>query len=110
MMKFITTLALLLATAPAQAANMCIDIRDVLSSKSPDGKTLVFRMKDGRTLVNHLRGNCPDLKFFGFAWQSHSGDTHVCENEDSFKVMQSMEVCVLGKFDQPVIDKPASNG
>jgi hypothetical protein len=109
MMKFVTALVLLLATAPAQAANMCIDIRDVVSSKSTDGKTLVFKMKDGHTLVNHLRGNCPDLKFFGFAWRTHSGDTHVCENEDSFNVMQSMEICVLGKFDPPVMDKHASN-
>ena len=35
-----------------------------------DGKTMVFKMKDGRTLVNHLHGICPDLKFNGFAWQS----------------------------------------
>jgi len=108
-MKFVAALALLLPAAPAQAANICIDIRDVLSSKSTDGKTLVFKMKDGHTLVNHLRGNCPDLKFNGFAWQTHSGDTHVCENEDSFSVMQSLEICVLGKFDQPVMEKHVPN-
>jgi len=85
--------------APAQAANTCIDTRKIDSSKSTDGKTMMFKMKDGTTLVNHLRGICPDLKFNGFAWQTHSGDSRVCENEDTFQVLQSMQVCTLGKFD-----------
>ena len=42
--------------APAYAENMCIDTRDIVSSKSKDGKTMVFKMRDGRTLVNHLQG------------------------------------------------------
>jgi hypothetical protein len=107
----ISTLALsgLVLAAPAMAANMCIELRDIDSSKSTDGKTLVFKMKDGRTLVNHLQGRCPDLKYFGLAWRTHSGDTHVCENEDSFSVLQSMQVCVLGKFDAPVMEKRAAN-
>ena len=100
MKKFFTALVLVAAAAvPAQAANMCLDLRDIVSSKSTDGKTMVFQMKDGRTLVNHLRGSCPDLKFMGFAWQTHSGDTKVCENEQSLQVLQSPQICVLGKFD-----------
>ena len=94
--------------APATAANICIDTREVVSSKSTDGKILVFKMKDGTTLVNHLQGSCPDLKFNGFVWQSHSGDTKVCENEQSFQVLQSMQVCVLGKFDAPILEKRAA--
>ena len=100
-------LAGVVAAAPASAANMCIDMRDIASSKSTDGKTMVFKMKDGRTLVNHLQGSCPDLKFYGFAWRSHSGDTKVCENEESFNVLESMQVCVLGKFD--AADRQAAN-
>ena len=111
MKKIVTALALAgwVAAAPAYAANICIDTRDVVSSKSTDGKTLVFKMKDGTTLVNHLHGICPDLKYNGFVWQSHSGDTRVCENEQSFSVLQSGQVCVLGKFDAPV-DKQAMSG
>jgi hypothetical protein len=102
MKKMFTALVLLAAAGvPAQAANMCIDMRDIVSSKSTDGRTMVFQMKDGRTLVNHLQGYCPDLKFMGFAWLAHSGDTRVCENEQSFQVIQSPQVCVLGKFDAP---------
>jgi len=98
-----------IATGPAYAVNSCIDTRDIVSSKSTDGKTMVFKMKDGTTLVNHLKGICPDLKFNGFAWQTHSGDNRVCENENSFNVLQSMQVCVLGKFDPPVAEKRAAN-
>src|SRR5690348_9529701 len=96
---------LFLAGAPAHAANMCIDLRDIDSSKSTDGKTMVFKMKDGTTLVNHLQGSCPDLRYMGFAWRTHAGDTKVCEHEQSFQVIQSPQVCVLGKFDPPVTTK-----
>jgi hypothetical protein len=102
-------LAGLVLAVPAHAANICIDTRKIDSSKSTDGKIMVFKMKDGTTLVNHLKGSCPDLKFNGFAWQTHSGDTRVCENEDSFNVLQSMQVCVLGKFDPPVMENHARN-
>jgi hypothetical protein len=97
-MRKLLILLVLTAAAPAYA-NTCIDTRQIDSSKSRDGHTMVFKMKDGTTLVNHLRGTCPDLKFNGFAWHTHSGDNKVCENEDSFQVLQSMQVCMLGKFD-----------
>jgi len=111
MRKIVTVLALAGVgfAAPAMAAKTCIDMRDIVSSKSTDGKTMVFKMKDGRTLVNHLQGSCPDLKYNGFAWQSHSGDSKVCENEQSFQVLQSMQICVLGKFDAPTMEKHAAN-
>jgi len=88
--------------APAYAGT-CVDLRDIDSSQSKDGRTMLFKMKDGTSMVNHLQGYCPDLKYFGFAWKTHSGSTKVCENEDSFSVIQSMQVCVLGKFDPPQV-------
>jgi hypothetical protein len=109
MKKIVMVLALVVVSAPAFAANICIDTRDVVSSKSKDGKTMVFKMKDGTTLVNHLQGTCPDLKFNGFSWVSHSGDTKVCENEQSLSVLQSGQICVLGKFDAPTMEKHAAN-
>jgi hypothetical protein len=111
MRKILTVLVLagVAASAPAYAANMCIDVRDIVSNQSKDGKTMVFKMKDGRTLVNHLQGVCPDLKFYGVVWQLHSGDTKVCEREQSFGVVNSPEICVLGKFDEPTTEKHAAN-
>ena len=104
MKKSLVLFALAAAAFAAPAyANTCVDLRDIDSSKSTDGRTMVFKMKNGTSMVNHLQGYCPDLKYFGLAWKTHSGDTKVCENEDSFSVLQSMQTCVLGKFDAPVV-------
>ncbi len=34
-----------------------------------DGKTMVFKMRNGTTYINHLRGACPGLRFNGFSWE-----------------------------------------
>ena len=102
MKTFITALVLAgVAIAGPASAKMCIDTRDIISSKSEDGKVMVFEMKNGQTLVNRLQGQCPDLKYNGFVWQLRSGDTMVCEKGQSFQVLQSGQVCVLGAFDPP---------
>jgi hypothetical protein len=104
------TLAGILAGLAAPAyANICLDTRKMVSSASKDGRIMVFKMRDGTTWVNHLRGYCPDLKFTGFAWRLQAGDTNVCENENTFSVLQSAESCTLGKFDAPIMEKRAAN-
>jgi len=108
-MKTLMTALVLLAIAGPVSAKTCIDTRDIVSSKSQDGKTMVFKMKNGQTLVNHLRGSCPDLKYNGYVWQLRSGDTKVCENAQSFQVIQSGQVCILGPFDKPVERRAATN-
>lgn len=86
-------------TLPASAKNMCLDTRNISSSDSRDGKTMTFKMKDGRTLVNHLQGYCPNLKFNGFAWKLPTGTNQVCERESSFVTLTGAQTCTLGKFD-----------
>ena len=112
MKTFVAILALTGMTfaAPALAATTCIQTRDIVSSNSDDGKLLVFKLKNGQTMVNHLRGSCPDLRFNGYVWVLRSGDTKVCENQQSLRVLQSGQVCVLGKFDAPVMSHPVSKG
>ena len=106
MKRFVTGLILAgVAAASPALAGVCIESRDIVSSKSTDGKTMVFKMRDGRTFVNHLQGVCPDLKFNGFSWVLRGGDTKVCEREQTLRVIQSGEVCVLGKFDPPTMSK-----
>ena len=100
---------LVCATVPALADRTCIDTRDIVSSKSTDGKTLVFKMRDGTTLVNHLQGVCSDLKFEGFSWVLRSGDNQVCEQMQSLHVIHSPQICTLGKFDPPKMEKHAAN-
>ena len=96
--------ALMLAITPAAAASRCIDVRDIDSSKSTDGRTMVFKMKDGTVLVNHLQGFCPDLRYTGFAWVLQGGDINACERQSTFRVLQSSQICTLGKFDPPAPD------
>jgi len=96
--------ALLLAgglSASPALARVCINTRDIVGSDSKDGKTLVFTMRDGKILRNHLQGTCSDLRFNGFEWVIRGGDDQVCEGMQSLRVLRSGQVCVLGKFDPP---------
>jgi hypothetical protein len=89
--------------APGQppAQKICLNNQDVQSASSNDGKTMVFRMRNGTTYINHLRGSCPGLRFNGFAWELR-GIADICENQQTLRVLRSGEVCMLGKFDAPL--------
>jgi len=105
-MKTIFAAMMLVAvTAMPAAATVCIHQRDIAGTSSKDGKNLTFRMNDGRVLVNHLQGICTDLRFNGFVWNVPATE-EICENQQSLHVLQSGQVCVLGKFDV-VKDRPA---
>jgi len=93
-----------LAATPA-SARVCLNTRDIVGSSSKDGKILDFTMRDGTLYRNHLQGVCTDLKFEGFVWTIR-GPEEVCENMQSLRVINSGQVCVLGKFDPPVPKTP----
>jgi hypothetical protein len=106
MKKFLTGLCLAASAAaatmtlatPAQA--LCVSERDVVSTTpSNDGKLLTLKMRDGRVLVNHLQGVCSDLRFNGFTWVLR-GTNDICENQQTIRVLQSGQTCVLGRFEQ----------
>ena len=101
-------LGTIVSISPALAKSTCVRTRDIESTTSKDGKTLVFKMRDGSTLVNHLKGICPNLKYDGFSWVIRGGIDEVCENQQSLHVLRSGELCLLGKFDQPT-NKPKPN-
>ena len=106
MKTIISAFALVAATAMPASANMCVMQRDILSTHSDDGKNLTFKMRDGRTLVNHLQGICTDLRYEGFVWNV-PGTEDICEYQQSFRVIQSGQSCTLGKF-EVVKDKQAA--
>ena len=106
-MKTMIAAAIALAAAAVPAsANMCVMQRDIVSTHSEDGKNLFFKMRDGRTLVNHLQGICTDLRYEGFVWNV-PGTEDICEYQQSFRVIQSGQSCTLGKF-EVVKDKQAA--
>lgn len=89
------------AAQPAPAKRICLNNQDVRSAQSSDGKTMVFKMRNGTTYINHLRGACPSLRFNGFAWELR-GIADICENQQTLRVLRTGEVCMLGKFDPPL--------
>jgi hypothetical protein len=106
MKTIIVAIALAAITAmPAFAATMCVQQRDIVSTHSDDGKNMTFKMNDGRVLVNHLQGICTDLRYEGFVWNV-PGTQEICEDQQTFRVIQSGQSCTLGKF-EVVKDKPA---
>ena len=106
MKTIIAAIALVAATAMPASAGMCVMQRDILSTHSEDGKNLTFKMRDGRTLVNHLQGICTDLRYEGFVW-TVPGTEDICEYQQSFRVIQSGQSCTLGKFEVVKDDKAA---
>jgi len=113
MRKFVTAAAVLAAlgsmAVPASAANICINTRNIVDTRfQDDGKAIFFHLYDGSTWRNDLKGNCPDLRFYGFAWSVRNPDGTVCENTQPLHVLHSGQTCVLGKFTQvsPPRNKP----
>jgi hypothetical protein len=91
----------LIAASPAAAQKVCLDNQQVESARSDDGKTMIFKMRNGQTYINHMRGSCPGLKYNGFAWELR-GINQICENQQTLRVINSGEICMLGKFDPPL--------
>jgi hypothetical protein len=91
------------AAGPALAQNpakVCLDVREISSTvPNRDGTAIDFKMRNGATYHNALQGRCPDLWFSGFEWTIHGPD-QVCDSQQSLKVLQSGQVCTLGKFTQ----------
>ena len=110
MRKYLCAVSLFAAAiAPAGAANICIATRNVMDTQPQgDGKAIFFRLYDGSTWRNDLKGNCPDLRFHGFVWSVQNPDGSVCENTQSLRVLDSGQVCVLGKFTQVIAPKKSN--
>jgi hypothetical protein len=74
-----------------------IDRTDVVSPKQ-----INFRMKDGTVYRSDLKTPCSGLKFNGFVYVTPVDE--VCGGFQSIRVLQTGQVCVLGKFN---LEKPA---
>ena len=102
----ISTIAVLILGLQPATANVCINVRNIASSTpNKDGSAITFTMRDGKVWRNDLQGKCPDLRFEGFSWALPIG-TDVCEREQSIRVIQSPQICMLGKFTDVTPSKP----
>jgi hypothetical protein len=102
---FFTAAALLAAfagTAYAQApasrpANVCLNVRDIQRTETPDDRTIIFYMRDGKVWSNRLKTVCPMLKVSPYTQVLRSGDL-VCSNQQFIHVTLTGDDCVLGDF------------
>jgi len=96
----LTVAALAGGLAPALAAPAtCIDTRMIKDSKpEKGGGALLFTMRDGTHYRNQLSSKCPDLDYNGYVWTIRNPDNTVCDNQETIRVIQSGEICQLGKF------------
>jgi hypothetical protein len=96
------TAVTIFAGAGSAAAPICLNTYNMIDTQpQKGGASIIFKMRDGSVWRNDLHGRCPDLWYdTGFVWTVRNGDNTVCENENSLRVRDSGEVCVLGKFTQ----------
>jgi len=86
------------AQAPApNPGHVCLSIREVQRTETPDDRTIVFHMRDGKIWRNTLKQNCPMLRTSPYTQVLHNGDM-VCANQQFIHVMQTGNTCTLGEF------------
>jgi len=86
------------AQAPApNPSRVCLNIRDVERTETPDDRTIVFHMRDGKIWRNTLKQNCPMLRTSPYTQVLHSGDL-VCANQQFIHINQTGNTCTLGDF------------
>ncbi len=86
------------AAIPARAAPVCLQSFRIDHTSVQDSKHVLFHMKDGKIWLNTLVNRCPSLNFHGFIMNIKGGNDTVCSNQQSIKVIDSGEVCMLGEF------------
>jgi hypothetical protein len=107
-MKTLAKLVLLLAVgtasiAPAAAAPVCLNSYYIDRTTVVDGKTILFRMKNGAVWRNTLRTTCSGLRFNGFVYTLQTAE--ICGDLQSIQVLHTGEVCLLGKFSRELPHK-----
>ena len=106
-MTSLAAAALLTASARAEDTkapsatpeNVCIRTIDIDTTTTPDDKTILFHMKNGKVWRNALVTNCPTLSVNGFAY-SPVPSMEICGSMQSIRVLRTGSVCLLGPFTQ----------
>jgi hypothetical protein len=88
--------------ADQSPAKVCLNVREIQRTETPDDKTIIFHMRDGKVWRNTLRTVCPMLRISPYT-QKLNGDL-VCSNQQFIHVNLTGDDCVLGDF------SPASAG
>ena len=94
-------LAMALATlsfaSSAIASPVCLQAYRIRNTTVLDSRTVLFHMNDGTVWRNTLQSPCPALMWHGFSYVLRDEDA-VCDNQVPIRVVESGQVCMLGKF------------
>ena len=75
--------------------NLCLKSYEIDTTREPNDRTILFRMKDGKSFMTQLRGNCSELAINGFTYLPTPPD-EVCGNLQAIKSNNSGSVCMMG--------------
>jgi hypothetical protein len=92
-------LAVRAATAPGR---VCLNASEIQRTETPNDRTLIFHMRDGKVWRNSLKTVCPMLATSPFSQRLHAGDL-ICANQQIIHVERTGADCTLGDF-TPVTD------
>ena len=80
---------------PGKTGNVCIRTLDIDHTKTPDNRTILFYMKDGKIWSTTLASYCPELVFNGFVYVATPPD-NICGNMQAIRVVRSGAICEMG--------------
>ncbi len=80
----------------APAPKVCLILQEIQRTETPDDRTIIFHMRDGKTWRNTLKAACPMLKLSPWTEVTHSD--LVCSNQQMIHVALTGDTCALGDF------------
>jgi uncharacterized protein with NAD-binding domain and iron-sulfur cluster len=89
--------ALVLGASSSAFATTCLRSQDIRGHELINDRTLHFYMNDGTVYRNQMKTPCSGLRFSGYVHRSFNGQ--LCEGA-ILRVLQSPEICSLGKFEK----------
>lgn len=92
-----TALAFLTVATSAVASPVCLQAYRIDHTTVVNPSTILFHMKNGTVWRNTLQEPCPGLQWHGFAYVLR-GEDAVCDNQVPIRVVESGQVCALGRF------------
>jgi hypothetical protein len=75
----------------------CLRTIDIRNTTTPDDRTILFHMNNGKVYRNDLRNACSGLSFNGFSYDVTPPD-QICGNQQIIRVLRTHSVCALGAF------------
>jgi hypothetical protein len=82
--------------ADPSPAKVCLNVQEIQRTETPDDRTIIFHMRDGKVWRNTLRTACPMLRTSPYT-QKLNGDL-VCSNQQFIHLTLTGDDCALGDF------------